>query len=36
MVLNIQLIKRKEDLLADYLRSEAINILLVTETWLTN
>ena len=36
MVLNIQSIKRKEDLLADYLRSEAIDIVIVAETWLTN
>ena len=36
MVLNIQLIKRKEDLLAYYLRSKAIYIVIVTETWLTN
>ena len=30
-----QLVK-KEDLLADYLRSEAFDIVIVTETWLTN
>ena len=36
MVLNIQSIKRKENLLADYLRSKAINIVIVTEIWLTN
>ena len=35
MVLKTQSIK-KEDLLADYLRSEAIDIVIVTETWLTN
>ena len=32
MVLNIQLIKGKEDLLADYLRGEAMDIVTVTET----
>ena len=28
--------KNKENLLADYLRCEAIEIAVITETWLTN
>ena len=36
MVINTQLIKEKEDLLADYLQSKAIDIVIATETWLTN
>ena len=35
-VINTQSIKNKEDLLADYLRSEAVDMVLATETWLTN
>ena len=36
MVINAQSIKKKEDLLANYLRSKATDIVTATETWLTN
>ena len=36
MVINTQSIKNKEDLFADYLRSEAIDMVIAIETWLTN
>ena len=36
MLINTQPIKNKENLLADYLRCEAIDIVVITETWLTN
>ena len=36
MLLNTQSIKNKEDFLNDYLRCEAIDIVVVTETWLTD
>ena len=32
----MQLIKYKADLLTDYMRDKAIDIAIVTETWLTN
>ena len=36
MVINTQSIKNKEDILPNYLRSEAIDMVIATETWLTN
>ena len=36
MVINTQSIKNKEDLLADYLRNGAIDMVIATETWLPN
>ena len=36
MVLNTQSIKKKEDILAEYLKTEAIDIVIVMETWFTN
>ena len=36
MLFNTQSIKNKENLLTEYLRCEAINIAVITETWLTN
>ena len=36
MLLNTQLIRNKDDLLNDYIRCEAIDMAIVTETWLTN
>ena len=36
MLLNTQSIKNKEDLLTDYMRNEAIDMTIATETWLTN
>ena len=36
MLLNTQSIKNKEDLLNDNLRCQAIDIAVVTETWLTD
>ena len=36
MLLNTQSIKNKENLLTDYLRCEAIDTAVITETWLTN
>ena len=36
MLLNTQSIKNKEDLLSDYMRNEAIDMTISTETWLTD
>ena len=36
MLLNTQSIKNKEDLLTYYIRNEAIDMTIATETWLTN
>ena len=33
---NTQSIMNKEDMLSDYMRREAIDIAIATETWLTN
>ena len=34
--MNTQSIRNKEDRLSDYMRSEAIDVAIATETWLTN
>ena len=34
--MNTQSIRNKDDILSEYMRSEAIGIVIVTETWLTN
>ena len=36
MVINTQSLKNKEDLLAKYFRSEVIDMVIATVTWLTN
>ena len=36
LLLNTQSIRNKDDPLSEYMRSEAIDIAIVTETWLTN
>ena len=36
MLLNTQSMKYKENLLADYLRCKAIDVAVITQTWLTN
>ena len=36
MLLNTQSKRNKEDLLTDYMRNEAIDMTIATETWLTD
>ena len=36
LLLNTQSIRNKDDALCEYMRSEAIDIAMVTETWFTN
>ena len=36
MLMSTQSIKNNEDLLTDYLRCDAIDIAVITETWLTD
>ena len=36
LLLNTKSIRNKEDILSDYMRSEAIDMAIATETWLTN
>ena len=34
--MNTQSIRNKDDILSEYMRSEAIDMAIATETWLTN
>ena len=34
--MNMQSIRNKDDILSEYMRSEAIDIAIATETWLSN
>ena len=36
MLVNTQSIKNKEDILSDYMKNEAIDMTIETETWLTD